>query len=50
MTNIWLFMFRGGGVDEKPPVYSYQYNEYEGGTEDDRLEFKLRCPTVKSFR
>ncbi len=42
--------FRGGGaVDEKPPVYSYQYNEYEG-QEDDRIEFKLKCPTIKSFR
>ena len=45
-----LNISRGGGaVDEKPPVYSYQYNEYEG-QEDDRIEFKLKCPTIKSFR
>ncbi|XP_023334546.1 uncharacterized protein LOC111706027 [Eurytemora carolleeae] len=47
MTS-YSYSYRGTGDEKCPPVYSYQYNTCQ--EEDDSIEFKLRCPSITSFR
>ena len=52
--NNKYYCYREASEEKCPPAYqhqaaySYDYNTCE--EEDDRIEFKLRCPTIKSFR